>query len=850
MNAEALSPGRPVVPRKRCGGEAIRVRGLVQGVGFRPTVWRLAHDCGLTGEVLNDAEGVLIRVWGEAEARSRLIQRLRDEAPPLARIDALESAPLEGAPANADFRIVPSAGGSVHTGIVADAATCDACMAEVFDPDNRRYRYAFTNCTHCGPRLSIVERIPYDRAWTSMKVFPMCAACKAEYEDPADRRFHAQPNACGVCGPGLWLEEIGTGDPGPGTRHHRDSAPDVDDAGLDERQHAKLRYRFQNVGSGVPGPRSRARDGDPIAATQHLLRDGNIVAIKGLGGIHLACDATNAEAVAALRRRKHRYDKAFALMARDVAMIHRYCRVDDAEAALLHGTAAPIVLLEANGNERLAEAVAPKLGHYGFMLPYTPLHHLLMAGLDAPIVLTSGNRSEEPQCIGNDDARERLAGIADAFLLHDRAIVNRVDDSVVRCIHGEPVVLRRARGYAPAPLRLPAGFANAPPVLAFGGELKNTFCLLRDGEAILSQHLGDLENAVANAAWRETLDLYLNLFEHRPRVVAVDAHPEYLPSKAGRKWAISHACELVTVQHHHAHIAACMADNDLDVDTAPVLGIALDGLGYGEDGTLWGGEFLLADYHGFRRLAAFAPVPMPGGTQAIREPWRMGYAHLRQSADWNALTAKHAGLPFFRALADKPLATLDGMIASGFNSPVTSSCGRLFDAVAAVAGLRQNVSYEGQAAIELEAAVDAGGLHDGQAYPFAIAAYDGTEADLARLDPQPMWRALLRDLEDSVSIGMVAARFHAGLANALAMMATYLGERCGGAWKNVVLSGGVFQNAVLSEALIAQLVAQGLTVLAHSRVPANDGGLSLGQAVIAAARSITNTDSEATRPCV
>ncbi|MGH8127164.1 MAG: carbamoyltransferase HypF, partial [Gammaproteobacteria bacterium] len=409
-------------------GETIRVRGLVQGVGFRPTVWRLAHECELIGNVCNDSEGVLIQAWGAASARARFLRRLRDEAPPLSRIDAVESVPLEGESPAADFCIVASMGGEVHTGIVADAATCDACLTEVFDSGDRRHRYAFTNCTHCGPRLSIVERIPYDRAYTSMKVFPMCAACKAEYEDPADRRFHAQPNACAECGPRLWLEESGT------------------------------------------------REGDdPIEVTQRLLREGRIVAIKGLGGIHLACDATNAEAVTELRRRKHRYDKPFALMARDEAMIARYCRVDEVEAGLLRGTAAPIVLLEVNGRERLAEEVAPKLEHYGFMLPYTPLHHLLMADLDVPIVLTSGNRSEEPQCIGNDEARERLVGIADAFLLHDRAIVNRVDDSVVRCVHGAPTVLRRARGYAPAPLRLPVGFADAASVLAFGGELKNTF---------------------------------------------------------------------------------------------------------------------------------------------------------------------------------------------------------------------------------------------------------------------------------------------------------------------------------------------------------------------------------------
>ncbi|MDQ3512036.1 MAG: carbamoyltransferase HypF [Pseudomonadota bacterium] len=786
-------------------GEAIRVRGLVQGVGFRPTVWRLARECGLAGDVCNDAEGVLIRAWGEPAARERFRHRLRDEPPPLARIDALESSPLEGASPAADFSIAASAGGAVHTGIVADAATCDACLDDVRDPGNRRHRYPFTNCTHCGPRLSIVRQIPYDRATTSMAVFPLCDACRAEYTDPADRRFHAQPNACPDCGPRLWLERAaGTG---------------------------------ENV----------RIDGDPIDAARRLLQAGNIVAIKGVGGIHLACDATDAAAVARLRARKHRDDKPFALMARDIAMIRHYCRVNETQAQLLRGTDAPIVLLDADGPERLADRIAPNLRCYGFMLPYTPLHHLLMDGLDAPIVLTSGNRSDEPQCIGNDEARERLAGIADALLLHDRDIVNCLDDSVLRMVAGAPALLRRARGLAPAPLRLPPGFADASDLLAFGGELKNTFCLLRDGQAILSQHLGDLENAAANRAFGDTLDLYLHLFEHRPSVVAVDSHPDYLPSKAGRAWAAANDCRLIEVQHHHAHVAACMADNGLDLDAAPVLGIALDGTGFGDDGTIWGGEFLLAGYRGYRRLAAFAPVPMPGGAQAIRQPWRLAYAHLRRLDDWDHIAERSADLPFFRALADKPLATLDGMIASGFNSPLTSSCGRLFDAVAAVVGLRQAVGYEGQAAIELEAAVDHSALADGRGYPFAIATDDGR---LPHLEPRPMWRAVLRDLQDDTPVGTIAARFHAGLAAGLAGMVDHLAALHGDAWAGrVALSGGVFQNAVLSEALIRRLQAKDLQVLRHSRVPANDGGLSLGQAAIAAARSLAPPTHQEQGPC-
>lgn len=776
------------VPR---GGESIRVRGLVQGVGFRPTVWRLAHECDIAGDVCNDAQGVLIHAWGLPAARRDFVQRLRQEAPPLSRIDALESLPIEGDGPEQGFAITASASGEVHTAIVADAATCAECLAEVRDPANRRVGYAFTNCTHCGPRLSIVRRIPYDRAYTSMSAFPMCDACRVEYVNPADRRFHAQPNACAECGPRLWLEAAGDND-------------------LD-------------------------LSGEPIDATRRLLKAGHIVAIKGIGGIHLACDAGNADAVQRLRRRKQRPHKPFALMASDDTMIARHCRLDEASALALHSTAAPIVLLQASPDRSVAAEVAPGQRTLGIMLPYTPMHHLLMDGLDGPIVLTSGNRSEEPQCIDNAEARARLGGIADAFLLHDRDIVNRLDDSVVRVIAGKPALLRRARGYAPAPLRLPAGFAGAPPVLALGGELKNTFCLLRDGEAIVSQHLGDLENPSAQAAFRQTLDLYLSMYEHTPQCVAIDQHPDYLPAKFGRACAAERGLALVEVQHHHAHIAACLADNGVELDAPPVLGIALDGLGYGDDETLWGGEFVLADYRQCQRLGSLTPVPMPGGAKAIHQPWRMAFAHLYRLGDWAGLQADHAALSFFRAVKDEPLSTLQRMMDTGFNSPLTSSIGRLFDAVAAVAGLRQAVTYEGQGAIELEATIDHTALDDGHAYPFAI----DRQEPLARLEPTPMWQALLSDLREHVAIGTVAARFHAGLADALAQMVDHLAAQHGDRWhRRVALSGGVFQNAVLSEQLITRLESRGLTVLRHARVPSNDGGLSLGQATIAAARAI------------
>jgi len=772
-------------------GESIRVRGLVQGVGFRPAVWRLANECGLSGDVSNDADGVIIHIWGAPAARGRFVRRLHREAPPLAQIDALERAPLEGPPPDARFHIVASRSGNVRTGVVPDAAACPQCLREVLDVRDRRYGYPFTNCTNCGPRLSIVSRIPYDRGNTSMSAFVMCPTCRHEYEDPRDRRFHAQPNACPDCGPRLSLEPL------RGTR----------------------------IELGA----------DPIESTRRLLQAGHIVAIKGIGGIHLACDATNRDAVGQLRSRKHRFDKPFAVMGRDEPMIRRYCRLSEGEAALLHSPAAPIVLLDSDGPERLAHGVAPGQRCYGFMLPYTPLHCLLMFGLDVPIVLTSGNRAEEPQCIDNQEARDRLGDIADHLLLHDRQIVNRLDDSVIRVIAGAPTLLRRARGYAPAPLRLPIGFGAAPQVLAFGGELKNTFCLLKDGAAILSQHLGDLEHASANATYRQTLRQYLELFEHRPKVVAIDGHPDYLTSKLGREWAESSGAALVAVQHHHAHIAACLADNAVDEGAGPVLGLALDGIGYGDDGTFWGGEFLLADYRTYRRLASLEPVPMPGGVQAIREPWRMAYAHLRRVTAVSDLMAEHEDQPFFSFLADQPLRTLDGMIARGVNTPHTSSCGRLFDAVAAVCGLRQRVTYEGQAAMELEAAVDRTAMREVDAYPFEVS----FAAGLARIDPRPMWLALLSDLRDRAATGVIAARFHAGLAQSIANMIDLLAQRYRDPWcGRIALSGGVFQNREFSEALIGHLESRGLAVLRHAVVPPNDGGLSLGQAAVAAARTM------------
>lgn len=786
-------------------GEQIRVRGLVQGVGFRPTVWRLARDCGLTGEVLNDSEGVLIRAWGARSALARFIQRLCDEAPPLARIDAVESSPLRCGASFDDFWIIPSCPGQVQTGVVPDAATCPACAQETLKPGSRRYRYPFTNCTHCGPRLSIVRAIPYDRSNTSMADFGLCEGCRTEYEDPADRRFHAQPNACPACGPRVWLERT-------------DRSP-------------------------IPGEAVL----DPVGAARRLLLEGEIVAIKGIGGFHLACDATNGQAVARLRGRKRRYHKGFALMARDPDVIARYCTLQSEERALLASPAAPIVLCEANDGERLPEAVAPGVNTLGFMLPYTPLHHLLLEGIEQPIVLTSGNLSDEPQCIDNQQARERLREIADCLLLHDRDIVNRTDDSVLRIMEGVPRLLRRGRGYAPASLRLPPGFERAPSVLALGGELKNTFCLLKDRQAILSQHQGDLEDAATYRDYQRNLELFRALFEHEPQLLVGDRHPEYLSSKLAREWSERDALPLLEVQHHHAHIASCLADNDVPLDAPPVLGVALDGLGFGDDGTFWGGEFLLADYCRYRRLASFKPVAMIGGSQAMREPWRNTYAHLMASLGWDRYQRGYGELELTRFFESKPLATLNAMLKHEINCPQASSCGRLFDAVAAAIGVcREEAGYEGQAAIELEAVADGNTLDQGDqtlAYPFALPRL----AAIPIVDSSAMWQALLSDLLLRTPPGVIAARFHRGLVGAVVAMVLQLSERNGERTVGTVaLSGGVFQNKILLEQVARGLRELGFAVLMHQRVPANDGGLSLGQAVIAAARALDHRGA----PCV
>ncbi len=769
-------------------GVSIRVRGLVQGVGFRPTVWRIATRLGLLGEVMNDGEGVLIRAFGPKAALGDLERALFEEAPPLSRIDAIEAAPLEGEPP-ADFRIVASRAGDVRTGVVPDAAVCPDCLADIRDPSNRRYRYPFTNCTHCGPRLSIVRAIPYDRASTSMAAFAMCPACLAEYRDPADRRFHAQPNACPACGPKCWLEDA--------------------------------------AGREVAADPHR----DAVDAAAALILSGAIVAIKGLGGFHLACDARNAQAVARLRERKQRTHKPFALMARDLAMVAEHARLGEAEEALLQEPAAPIVLLERKDNGApLAQGVAPAQSTLGFMLPYTPLHRLLLDAVAAPIVLTSGNLSDEPQCIANEEARARLGAIADAFLMHDREIVNRLDDSFARVMAGRPRLMRRARGFAPSPLPLPQGFEAAPRTLAMGAELKSTFCLLSGGRAIVSQHMGDLEDAAAHADYRANLKLYREIFRFEPELIAVDAHPDYRATQWGTAIAREAALPLLPVLHHHAHVAAVLAEHGAPLDCEPVLGVALDGLGMGENGELWGGEFLLADYRSSRRVAAFAPVALIGGDKAMREPWRNALAHLETFIGWREVERLYPDLALVRRLKGKPVTLALQLVERRLNAPLSSSAGRLFDAVAATLGICFDAtSYEGQAAIELEAlaAPAMGRAADGYRAAFV-------EGEPARLDWAPLWRDLLDDLAAGADAPLVAAKFHAGLAATVASAAAELAPRFG--CRTVALCGGVFQNKLLLEAATQRLAGAGLQALSPASFPAGDGAISLGQAVIAAAR--------------
>lgn len=764
--------------------EQLKIRGLVQGVGFRPTVYRLAQEMKLKGEVFNDGEGVCVILVANIEDIDTFIQELQQQCPPLARIEKIQRTPATTDTEYQAFIISPSQHSSVETAVVADAATCPACLDEINDAKNRRSGYAFTNCTHCGPRLSIVHSIPYDRTNTSMAEFKLCSSCQQEYDNPLDRRFHAQPNACPDCGPVLQLTN--------------------------------------NLGD------IQACE-DIIATTAQYLKQGKIVAIKGIGGFQLACDASNESAVKELRHRKHRPHKSLALMAANIDQIKKYCEVSSVEQSALESHQAPIVILKCNRTRSVLSAqIAPDQNTLGFMLPYSPLHHLLMQQLDAPIVLTSGNLSEEPQCIDNQQAIQRLGQIADYLILHNRDIVNRIDDSVIRFIESLPLYYRRARGYAPAPLPLADEFNTQKNILACGGEMKNTFCLMKNNQAILSQHMGNLENTLTYEDYLKNLDLYQRLFQFKPDVIVIDKHPEYLSGKYGEQLAAEQNLPLLKVQHHHAHIASCLLDNQWSLQQGKVIAVALDGLGFGDDDSIWGGEFMLADYLDYQRLARFKPVPMPGATKAILEPWRNTYAQLYTHCDWLDLSHRYSGLDLFQYLQQQPLDLINRMMENNLNSPLTSSCGRLFDAVAAALGLqRERISFEGQAAITLEALIDPQEMDTLTAYPFELEQHN----ELVEINPAPMWMALLHDLQMNKSLSHISARFHLCVAQIISQTVSHISTQCG--IKTVALSGGVFQNTTLLQRTLKILHSKDFHVLTHQRVPSNDGGLALGQASIA-----------------
>ncbi|MFC1998493.1 carbamoyltransferase HypF [Chloroflexota bacterium] len=750
----------------------ISVQGVVQGVGFRPFVYQLAKRFGLSGWVSNTSGDVRIEIEGEQRPVLMFVHALQGEAPPNAKIENIQWE-FQDPVGHDGFEIRASiVEDSEYQLVSPDIATCNDCLSELLDPNDRRYRYPFTNCTNCGPRFTIIEDIPYDRPKTTMSDFTMCPQCQAEYDDPLNRRFHAQPNACPVCGPQLELVDA------------KGNVVEVDDF---------------------------------ITSAVELIKQGKILAIKGLGGFLLACDATNDGVVSELRDRKKRPGKPFAIMLTTLYEVEQHCFVSDAERELLASSKSPIVLLKTKGGSNVAQSVAPKLNYMGVMLPYTPLHHLLLMGAGVPLVMTSGNLSEEPIAKDNDEALVRLGNIADYFIMHNRGIYSRYDDSVCMVELNEPQVVRRARSYAPFPIHLPY---ETKQVLGCGAELKGSFCYTKDVYAFLGQHIGDMENVETLEHYETTAELYRKLFRINPEVVAVDLHPDYLASKYGRKLAESEGLRLVEVQHHHAHIASCMVDNAVK---DPVIGISFDGTGYGPDGCIWGGEFMTADLGSYNRVGHLKYIPLPGGDAAAKKPYRMAISYLYSLLGEEVFSHK---LPFLSNIYAKEVDTIKQQIDKGLNSPLTSSCGRLFDAVSALAGVRGIVSYEAQAAIEMEmAAPDS--LGDVIGYQFNIEYEDG----LYIVNQRQVFLNIIADIEKGVSVSEISAKFHRGTADMMVTVCGFILRETG--IKTVALSGGVFQNRLLLKTAVDLLKKGGFDVLTHKEVPTNDGGISLGQAAIA-----------------
>lgn len=744
----------------------ISIRGAVQGVGFRPFVYRLATALALDGWISNTSQGVRIEVEGTGEQLEAFLLRIEPEKPPRAFIQSLEASFLDAAGHTAFTIRESTVSGDSTVVVLPDIATCPDCIREIFTPGERRYRYPFTNCTNCGPRFSIIEALPYDRRNTSMKAFAICPDCRAEFEDPLDRRFHAQPIACPCCGPQLAL---------------------WDRKGL---------------------PLAAAGD-DALRAASDALRQGRILAIKGLGGFQLLADARCGEAVERLRARKHREEKPLAVMYPSLRAVARDCEPTDLEARLLAAAEAPIVLLRKSAGGEIAPAVAPGNPYLGVMLPYTPLHHLLMAEVGFPVVATSGNLSDEPICIDECEALERLNGIADLFLVHNRPIVRHVDDSIVRMVMGQEMVLRRARGYAPLPIRVSS---LLPALLATGAHLKNAVALAGDRDAIISQHIGDLETAPAYGAFRGVIDDLKRLYGIRPAAVACDAHPDYLSTR----YAGLTGLPLIPVQHHLAHVLSCLAENDL---SGPVLGVSWDGTGYGRDGTIWGGEFLLVEDESVTRIAHLRPFPLPGGDKAVKEPRRTALGVLY--ALWGDTLFQRPDLALLGTFSPEELAVLRLMLKRGINAPSTTSVGRLFDALAAIVGLHPRLRFEGQAAMALEFAL--AGRETDEAYPFAL----HLSSTPAVLDWAAVVEGALDDAAQGLPVSMISAKFHNGLIDAVVSVARHARV------ERVALTGGCFQNQYLTERAVTRLRAAGFRPFWHQRVPPNDGGIALGQLMAA-----------------
>ena len=781
----------PKIAKRSLKAASVSVRGIVQGVGFRPFVYGLAVRNNLNGWVYNTSEDVRIEVEGEAEAIKQFERELGTEAPPLAHIEnvTIEYHRPRG---YKSFEIRQSqAQEGKYQLISPDVATCQACLVELLDPEDRRYRYPFTNCTNCGPRFTIIEGMPYDRPKTTMRYFQMCPRCQAEYDNPLDRRFHAQPNACPKCGPQVQL---------------------VDNKG------------------------NLVNDSNPIAAASQLLREGRIVAIKGLGGFLLACDATNDTAVRALRQRKKRPSKPLAIMVATVDEAKRHCYILPEEEKSLTSPQRPIVLMIWKEDSSVCREVAPNLWFLGIMLPYTPLHHILLRDTGLPLVMTSGNLSEEPIARDNDEALGRLSSIADYFLIHNRDIYSGYDDSVAMVERGTSQLMRRARSYAPYPIRLPL---EVRQVLGCGGEEKNTFCLTKDNYAFLSQHIGDMENMETLEHFDNTLSLYKRLFHIEPEIIAHDLHPDYLATKYAQELGES-GLKLVPVQHHHAHIASCLADNGLE---SPVIGVAFDGTGMGADGNIWGGEFLVADYRNYERVGHLEYLPLPGGAAAIKRPYRTAIGYILTLLGENVLNAvirseaKQCQRASLGQVGEVGIDVIKRQMERRINSPLTSSMGRLFDAISALLGIRGEIDYEGQAAVELEMAAYSSVIAMGvgneamsnaeESYPYRIVADQGIR--IVRL--RDLVAAVIGDLHQGISKGIISVKFHNTVAQMINEMCQLIANET--AITQVALSGGVFQNRLLLRKTVSLLERSGFQVLTHRQVPCNDGGISLGQAVIA-----------------